>query len=105
MNIIGTGDVSQGKWSPFMRADLMYFALDLGGSGAWNRLRAGADSGVAAALAAAARQPVDSVLAHWRSDLLSRRPVAAVITPGSALLAVTWTVALLLAALGASKWV
>jgi hypothetical protein len=105
MNIVPTGDtIRGGTWSPFMRADLMYFALDLGGADSWTRLHAAADSGVAAALAAAARMPVDSVLARWRADLLSRRPVASIITPGTAIVAITWATALMLGALGASRW-
>lgn len=92
------------RYSPFMRADLLYFALDLGGPGAWARLRSAADSGVGAMLSAAARMPTDSVLARWRSGLLALRPATAVITARSALIAITWSAILLIGALGASKW-
>lgn len=98
------GRENGGRYSPFVRTDLLYFALDAGGTGSWSRLRAAADSGVPAMLGAAARMPADSVIARWRGNLLELRPATAVLTPGSAILSATWVGILLLGALGASKW-
>lgn len=98
------GPENGGRYSPFMRTDLLFFALDAGGPGSWSRLRSAGDSGVSAMLAAAAQMPADSVIARWRANLLALRPATAVIAPSTALLSVTWIGILLLGALGASKW-
>ena len=91
-------------YSPYLRADLLYYALDLGGAAAWTRLHRAAGSGLSAQLAAAAQMPVDSLLAHWRTSLLVLRPAKAVLGSESALIALAWSVGLLLVALGASRW-
>lgn len=88
----------------FMRADLLYSALDAGGPGAWQRLQGAANGGVEAGLTAAARMSSDSLLAHWRTHLLLLRPVTAIITVRGALTAAAWSALLLLGALGASRW-
>jgi len=93
-----------GRYSRYMRADLLYYALDTGGTGAWERLRGAADSGVGAMLAAAARMPTDSVVNNWRNGLLALRPATAVVSQRSALVAVIWSMLFLAGALGASKW-
>jgi hypothetical protein len=98
------GTENGGRFSPFMRADLLYYALDLGGAGAWARLRGAADSGVATMLSSAAKLPTDSLLARWRSGLLARRPATAVLSGHAALIAITWSAMLLLGVVGVSKW-
>jgi hypothetical protein len=98
------GPDSGRRLSQFLRADLLFFALDLGGSGAWNRLRTAADSGMSEMLAAAAQLPTDTVIARWRQSLLSRRPSTALVTPATTLMALAWTVLILGGAVGASRW-
>lgn len=98
------GPENGGRYSPFIRADVLYFALNLGGPGAWSRLRASSDSGVEAMLSAAAKMPADSVLARWQRGLLALRPVVAVVPMSSGLIAIAWTLVFLAGALGASKW-
>jgi hypothetical protein len=88
----------------FMRADFLYYTLDTGGPGAWNRLHGAAGGGLEAGLAAAAQMPIDSLVAHWRSSLLALRPTTVTISMRTALLALTWSSVLLLGALGASRW-
>jgi hypothetical protein len=91
-------------YSPDLRIDLLYFALDVGGPEAWARLRHATSTGMPAKLAAAAQMPIDSLLAHWRASLLALRPAKAILSGESALVALAWSVLLLLAALGASRW-
>lgn len=94
-----------GSYLPFVRTDLLLTALDLGGPGAWARFRAASGPRVDAALAAAAGMPLESLLGRWRSQLLALRPTDAPIQGRGALLALGWTAALLLGALGLSRWV
>lgn len=96
-------DSSRGL-SQFVRADLLFYALDRGGPEAWERLRAAADSGPAAMLAAASRQPTDVLLAEWRRSLLVLRPQTPPVTVSSTLIALAWTAMLVAGALGASRW-
>jgi hypothetical protein len=91
-------------YSPDLRTDLLYYALDLGGAGAWTRLRNATGPAMPAKLAAAAQMPIDSLLARWRTSLLVLRPAKAVLGGESALVALAWSVVLLLTALGASRW-
>ena len=98
------GPENGGRYSPFMRADLLYFALDLGGTGSWERLRSSSDTTLEGRLAAAAGVPMDSLLTQWRRGLLALRPATSVLPIRSGLIAIGWTLALLLGALGASKW-
>jgi hypothetical protein len=92
------------RLSQFLRADLLFFALDVGGTGAWNRLSSAADSGTATMLASAAQLPTDTLLAHWRQSLLSRRPPTALLTPATSFVALAWTLLILGSAVGASRW-
>lgn len=98
------GPENGGRYSPFIRADLLDFALNLGGPGAWSRLRAASDSGVETMLSAAAKIPVDSVLARWQQGLLALRPATAVVPVSSGFIAIAWSLVFLAGALGASKW-
>jgi hypothetical protein len=92
------------RLSQFLRADLLFFALDRGGAGAWDRLRTAADSGTSAMLSAAAQLPTDTLLAQWRQSLLSRRPPTALLAPATTFLALAWTVVILGGAVGTSRW-
>jgi hypothetical protein len=100
-----TGENRGGSYPPFVRTDLLLSALDAGGPLAWTRFRAAAGPRLEHALAAAADMPLDSLLAHWRSNLLALRPTEAPLRARGALLALGWTAALLLGALGVSRWV
>jgi len=92
------------SFSAFMRGDLLLAALSAGGRGAWPRLRAAADSGIRTALAAAAGMPLDSLLSRWRVGLLALRPSATPLSYPVAVAALIWSLALLVGALGASRW-
>ena len=94
-----------GGYPAFVRVDLLLTALELGGPGAWERLRGTAGTHLELALAAAARLPIDSLLQRWRGDLLALRPIDSPIQFKAVLLAVGWTAAMLLAVLGLARWV
>jgi hypothetical protein len=91
-------------FTPFMRMDLLLFTLELGGSGAWERFRDAAADGLDPALAAAARMPVDSVLARWRGGLLALRPREAPVSSRMTVAVIAWSTVLLLGTLGVSRW-
>lgn len=95
---------SPAGYTPIVRGDLLLTALELGGAGAWTRLRAAEGALVETALAAAAGMPADSVLARWRSGLLTLRPTDAPLSLPGILLAVGWTAGFLLGALGVARW-
>ena len=67
MNIAGIGPLS----SPYMRSSLLTEALDLGGPRALERLMTSQGS-AGEALAAAANQPLDSLVAAWQHPMNER---------------------------------
>jgi hypothetical protein len=93
-----------GQYAPLARADLLLAALDLGGEGAWDRLRLAPDTGVEARLASAANLPVDSLIAVWRRDLLRLRPDRTPVRAGNVAMLILWSAAAGLAAIGAARW-
>jgi len=93
-----------GQYYPLARADLLLFALDQGGPGAWKRLRDGPDDSAQERLAAAAGMPADSLIARWRHGLLAMRPDRGPISGIATLAFLAWSSVLLVAALGIAKW-
>ncbi len=108
--VLGLGPPTRGEpggaYPPFLRADLLLATLELGGPGAWERLRAASTDSLDAVLSAAAGIPFDSVLARWRDGIFAFRPTDRLIEVPRVLFAVGWTGVLLLAALagGLSRW-
>ena len=96
--------VASDHFIPLVRADLLLTALEIGGKEAWSRSMVPEDSTVDQVLVAAAGIPLDSLIARWRTGLLARRPNATPINALTVALGAIWTAALLLAALGASRW-
>ena len=95
---------SDGRYGAFLRGDLLLFALEAGGPGGWARLNDPAGADVATRLAAAARLPGDSLLAAWRRGLLAGQPTEAPVQAAGVLLSLAWSAAILLGALGLSRW-
>lgn len=93
-----------GQYYPLARADLLLFALDQGGPGAWERLRNGPGASVEELLAAAADMPVDSLLSRWRQGLLAMRPDRGPISGITTLAFLAWSSVVLAASLGIAKW-
>jgi hypothetical protein len=91
-------------FSVFMRSDLLFTALSVGGRGAWSRFVSAANVGIEPALVAAAAMPLDSLLARWRGGLLALRPIQGPMTPPVALAALCWSAAFLAGAIGAARW-
>jgi hypothetical protein len=98
------GPGTSGYYPPFVRVDLLLTALELGGPGAWERLRNAGGSGMEAALASAAGMPTDSLLSRWRRGLLALRPGDSPLEAEVVLVGLVWTAGLLVAALGLSRW-
>lgn len=99
------GPENGGRFSPFVRTDLLYFALDQGGDGAWTRLHDANDTTVIGRLVAASGMPADTLISRWRADLLARRPEATLLSAHSVLIALAWSGLLLAGTLGAARWV
>lgn len=93
-----------GQYYPLARADLLLFALDQGGSGAWDRVRNESGNSAEEHLAAAAGLPADSLLARWRSGLLALRPDHGPISSTSTVIILAWSTVVLVAALGLARW-
>ena len=93
-----------GGYSEFVRADLLLTALEIGGPGAWRRLRAVSAEGVEAQLSAAAGMPADSLLSRWRERLLAIKPTESPLAVGGVFLMIGWTAVILLGALGVARW-
>jgi hypothetical protein len=93
-----------GAYSRLVRADLFLAALDLGGSEAWTRIVAANPESPVAALEAAAGMPADSVIARWRTGIMTLRPDEKPLHLRGVLLAAGWTAVLLAGTLGVSRW-
>lgn len=93
-----------GQYYPLARADLLLTALDLGGEGAWDRLRDSPGLTVEEHLTAATGMPADSLLSRWRSGLLDLRPDHGPLGMGTMALLLGWTGLVLMVALGIARW-
>lgn len=93
-----------GEYPQMVRADLFLTALEIGGPEAWAHIVAAHPVSAEEALVAASGLPADSLLARWRTGIIALRPTTSPLQAGSALLVVCWAGALLLGALGASRW-
>lgn len=91
-------------FAPVVRADLFLTALEIGGPGAWSRLKSTGNARAEEALAAAAGMPGDSLLAAWRGRIMSQRPNQSPLEGKPILVAAVWTATLLALTLGASRW-
>jgi len=83
---------------------LVATALDLGGPGAYDRLMADSTAAITARLARAAGGPIDTVVARWRSAILSARPSDHGIPLSGALFTVGWVALLATAAVRSTRW-
>jgi hypothetical protein len=93
-----------GAFPVVVRVDLFLTALELGGAGSWARVVEAKRAGPEAALAAASGLPADSVIAVWRRGIMALRPDERPLHLGRAIAAAGWTIVVLAAALGASRW-
>lgn len=87
-----------------VRNSLLWFALQTGGTGAWDRLLAAADQGPRAALEAASGLDAVTLAGRWRDDLLRERPASHAGLGGTALGAAFWILVLALLAARSSRW-
>lgn len=93
-----------GQYYSLARADLLLTALDLGGEGAWDRLRDSPGTTVEEHLTAAAGMSADSLLSSWRSGLLTLRPDHGPIGVETIALLLAWTGLVLVVVLGIGRW-
>lgn len=85
------------------RVALVALALEWGGAGAYERLRA-APGPMQDRLTAAARVPIDSLVGTWRARLLAHRPASVTLRPAGAWTAFLWVVVLGVLGLRSSRW-
>jgi hypothetical protein len=88
---------------PAVRANLVRYALMLGGSGAFDRL-ANAKGPIADRIAAAARLPIDSVVSRWQENVMSSRSASTAIDATTALSSLFWACLCGALALRSSRW-
>lgn len=86
------------------RLSFIRLALRRGGRDAFTRLQRPADRPLAARLSAAARLPLDSLIADWRTAVLAGRPHTVTFVPRAAWVALTWGVLFTVLGLRSSRW-
>jgi hypothetical protein len=86
------------------RRSLTGLALSRGGEGAFERLTARPEASLAERLSAAARLPVDSLLALWHSEVLAARPAVVTLSARSGWMALGWIAVLGMLALRSTRW-
>jgi hypothetical protein len=89
--------------SPGARSTLIQQAFAMGGPGALQRLLA-SDTAPSSRLAAAAKVPFDTLLAQWLHNVRTRGRASETMTPGLALIAIVWIVAIGALSLRISRW-
>lgn len=91
-------------YDPVVRADLLLIALEAGGADAWLRLNQPTGGNIEAALASASGLGIDSLIVRWRQGVLALQPKTAPLDSRQVLVLLGWSVMLLLATLGVSRW-
>ena len=86
------------------RMTLVRVALELGGRGAYARLRASAGRPLAERLAAAAGTDIDSLAGTWRARILAFRPRSVALPAGGMAVAIGWGAFFALCGLRSSRW-
>lgn len=94
----------RGALGPPARQALLALALEMGGPGAFETLRASAPGPMGERLARTAGVPVDSLLTRWRNAILAARPQTVAVTAAGGWTALGWATLLGLMALGSSRW-
>ena len=97
------GYVAPPALPPSARHHLFRLAIAAGGRDAYSRFALGTAT-VEQRLAAAAGMPIDSIVAHWRSDLMAARPPSPVPSMVSIWTTVAWGIAIMLLALRVVSW-
>jgi hypothetical protein len=98
---------SDGAFSPipvYLRETVVAHALEIGGSGAWNRLLEDPDMPTGQALAHAAGVPLEELVAEWQAWVLSNRPEAHADLGGSSALALFWVLFFAAVAARSTRW-
>lgn len=94
----------RGALGPPARQALLALALEMGGPGAFDTLRASAPAPMGERLARTAGVSVDSLVTRWRNVILAARPATVAVTPAGGWTALGWATLLGLMALGSSRW-
>src|SRR5262249_1072298 len=89
--------------SPFVRASVVSHALTMGGPQAAERLVIASGS-TRDALAAAAGQPIDSVIADWQRHLSERAGTASNLPLSIAISSLVWIAVCVFLSLRSSRW-
>ncbi len=96
-------NVTASPAAPSVHATLVQQAYATGGTGVLQRLLANGTS-PAERLSAAAKVPVDTLVAHWLRNVRTRGIATATFTPRIALIAVGWILAIGALALVSPRW-
>lgn len=83
---------------------LVSTALEMGGTGGYDRLTADSTASVIDRLSYAAGTPIDRVVATWRSNVLAARPPRSDVPVRDALLALGWVGLLACGAVRSTRW-
>ncbi len=86
------------------RGTLVHLALRLGGRDAYRRLLANPAAPIADRLAAAAGEPVDSLVARWRAQVIASRPATVLLPAWGFAVALGWTALFAVCGLRSSRW-
>lgn len=87
-----------------VNASLLWYAMQVGGEGAWGRLLDHADEEPLAALAAAAGMNADALAAGWRNWLMEQHPESHAGLGSLTLGALFWTLLLITFAARSTRW-
>lgn len=87
-----------------VRASFVAFALDRGGAGAWGRLTEEPTMTPGEAIEHAAQTPLAELLADWRAEVISSRPVTYAGLGQTTLFTTLWILAISFLALRSTRW-
>ncbi len=90
--------------STYLRHTFARAVLEQGQTGAYSRLVASHGHPLDARFATAGKIPADSLVAHWRTDVLSTRPWRTPVTPATASATLAWILAFGALALRSTRW-
>jgi len=87
-----------------LRAHALWFAVRLGGEGAWQRALERADAPPSEVLAHVSGLPIDEFLAAWRDEMIANRPDARAGLGGKGTRVLMWSLIFAALAMRSTRW-